>query len=65
MQEYEFKIPMSRLVSGFTKKHFTELSMTGICTCICPECGIESVKHHSTNWFGDAPVCHLVTGGFR
>ncbi len=46
----ESRIQMSSLLSGFTKKHFTELKVSGVCTCICPECGIASVKHLSTQY---------------
>ena len=46
-------VPVNSLMSGHTKKHFTELSITGICTCICLECKRPAVGH--TTFFHYAP----------
>lgn len=59
----EKSVPFPSLISGFTKKHFNELSLTGICTCICRRCEIPSENHFVTHYFYSLDrvdtVCHL------
>jgi len=53
----EVSVPLSQLVDGYTKKHFTELSLTGICTCICPACSIPAIRHVRTEYKPGKVLC--------
>ena len=55
----EKTVPMASLISGYTKKHFTELGTSGVCTCICPDCHRPAIDHIVTTYKDDVATCEI------